>query len=77
MSNSDPDDMIQSSLLLLSKLNGRKTCLNCWHHRDGGCNLYSCRCADDVSNHKKDPSRWTSFAEGEEIEQRLRRSYLR
>ena len=63
-------DMVQSALDMAS---GKQTCSTCWHGRDGHCAMYSCACANDVSNHARTPCWWTSYEEGEEYEKRVLR----
>lgn len=43
----------------------RKTCINCWHGKDGHCSLYSSECVTAVFNKANDPPRWTSHENGE------------
>jgi hypothetical protein len=52
-------------------LDTRKRCENCYHYRHNYCALNSCNCANDVAHHASDPSRWMSYEEGEESEERL------
>lgn len=49
----------------------RKTCINCWHSRSGGCSLSSCDCATAVMRQATNPPRWTSYADGEEQEAKI------
>lgn len=49
----------------------RKTCDNCWHHRDGDCVLCSVDCATAVGRQAANPPRWTSYEDGEAQEARV------
>ena len=45
-------------------LSTAKTCSNCYHHRDGRCEVYSCNCVTSVRK-VSTPFWWLSYEEGE------------
>ena len=49
----------------------RRTCINCWHMRDGHCALYSSNCATDILRSASNPAWWTSYEDGEQQERRV------
>ena len=62
------DELTRTALDVASD---RKTCTNCYHHRNDYCAIESCNCAADIFCHAKNPCWWMSYEEGMRVDKEL------
>jgi len=65
------ENFLDNPIYAMDAVSKRKTCINCWHMREGHCAMYSSSCATDVFRHVSNPAWWTSYKDGEIQERRV------